>query len=108
MADDPAPETMTMRVFHETPVLFANFFRVSHVGVSFELDFGQLDPSPEIDGGAQRTISTVARIAVPAQFVPALLLALNENVKKYETVYGPIQSPVPGASREATQTGEVS
>lgn len=104
--DDKSPEDVTMRSFDQVPLVFSNFVRVSHTGTAFELDFAQLVPSASVSRPSPGDLVVVSRIAIPAQFMPALLAALHENVDRYQVVFGPIQKPSPTAVSQAAATKE--
>ncbi len=77
--------------------IFANLALIAHTPSEFVLDFAQLMP------GIQQA-NVVSRIVTTPQHAKRLLLALQDNVAKYEKQFGEIRDggnngrPVPGST----------
>lgn len=76
------------------PRVYANFCGVSHTPFDFTLTFCEMQPLSEKDlagvpEGSTKTIQAPvkARLVVPAQLVPALAAALQENIRNYQESY---------------------
>jgi len=64
---------------------YSNFVRVSHTPFDFLVDFGQALPEdPEMD--------IFARVIMSPAHAKAFLIVLEENIKQYESSFGPIPS----------------
>ena len=66
---------------------YSNQLIVGHSQKEFILDFGVLLPPGQ-------KIKIVSRIVVNPVDAKALLMALNENITRYEKIYGTIQIPI--------------
>ncbi len=74
--------------------VYANFCAVNHTPFDFTLTFCQMRPLSEKDieespEGATQTVSAPVRVKVviPAQLIPALGAALQENWRIYQDAY---------------------
>ncbi len=67
--------------------IYSNQLIVGHSQKEFILDFGVLLPPGQ-------KIKIVSRIVVNPVDAKALLMALNENITRYEKIYGTIQMPI--------------
>lgn len=74
--------------------VYANFCAVSHTPFDFTLTFCQMRPLNEKDieeapDGATQTVSAPVKVKVviPAQLIPALGAALQENWRIYQNAY---------------------
>lgn len=79
---------------------YSNTVRISHTPFEFVLDFGRTVPE-DTD-----VIRIVARIMMSPQHTKAFLQALEENVRRYEAQFGPINVPprqAPGKGPEFVQ-----
>lgn len=89
---------------HETddqaPVerIYANFCAVSHTPFDFTLTFCEMPPLDEkqlreAPEGSTQTIEAPvkAKLVVPAQLVPALAAALQENMRLYQESYSNVR-----------------
>lgn len=66
---------------------YAGAARISHTGNEFVIDFGDIDPdNPKV-------ILMHSGIKMSPQTAKSLLIALRENLKKYETKYGKLAYP---------------
>lgn len=70
---------------------YANFVIINHSNAEFILDFTTLLP------GMQRA-KVHSRIIMTPQHAKALLLALQDNVGKYESAFGAIKLDAPAAA----------
>ena len=73
---------------------YANFCAVSHTPFDFTLTFCQMNPLSEKDVGEAREGETrtvrapvKVKVVVPAQLIPALGAALQENWRIYQDAY---------------------
>jgi len=85
---------------HEAGV-YANFLNVWHTAHEFTLDFAATLPAEgaEDDAGGQfvRVPARVsARIKLPPTLLFEVIRALNDNMTRYEQVFGPIARPDQG------------
>ncbi|MBO5553588.1 MAG: DUF3467 domain-containing protein [Paludibacteraceae bacterium] len=75
--------------------VFANLALIAHTPAEFVVDFAQLMPGIE-------QANVVSRIVMTPDHAKKLLMALQDNVAKYEQNYGKIvgkgQKPVPGST----------
>lgn len=75
--------------------VFSNLALIAHTPSEFVLDFAQLMPGIE-------QANVVARVVMTPDHAKKLLLALQDNVKKYEDHFGMItargQKPAPGST----------
>jgi hypothetical protein len=82
---------------------YANFLSVWHTGHEFTLDFSVTQP-PQVPENPQGAVTipcrVVARVKIPPSLIFDMLRALNEDMTKYETVFGEIQKPEPPTEDE--------
>jgi hypothetical protein len=81
------------------PGVYANFLSVWHTAYEFTLDFGvtqppQVDPE-DPDGPVRVECRVVSRVKIPVTVLFDVLRALNENMTRYEQVFGEIKRPEP-------------
>ena len=81
------------------PGVYANFLSVWHTAYEFTLDFGVTQP-PQIveddpDGPVRVECRVVSRVKIPVTVLFDVLRALNENMTRYEQVFGEIKRPEP-------------
>lgn len=79
---------------------YANFLSVWHTAYEFTLDFGVTQPpqveEPEDPGAPVRVgCRVVSRVKIPVTVLFEVLRALNENMTRYEAVFGEIRRPEP-------------
>ncbi len=67
---------------------FSNFANISHSPEEFIVDFLFVNPAPPPGFG-----KLVSRIILTPSHTKRLLLALQDNIRKYESVNGEIQTP---------------
>ncbi len=67
--------------------IYSNTVRISHTPFEFVMDFGRTTPDE------QDLIRIVSRIVMSPQHTKAFLQALEENVRRYEAQFGPINLP---------------
>lgn len=80
---------------------YANFCAVNHTPFDFTLTFCEVQPLSEREIREAEADHVVrapvrARIAVPVQFVPTLIAALQENLRVYSESHQPPPSPPAG------------
>jgi hypothetical protein len=83
--------------------VYSNFVSVWHSPYEFTLDFCATQPPQPVDPEDPETAvvvpcSVVARVKIPVTLIFDVLRALNENMTRYESVFGVISQP--GASEE--------
>lgn len=66
---------------------YAGAARISHNGTEFVIDFGDLDPDNP------KMIMMHAGVKMSPQTAKGLLIALRQNLSKYEAQYGKINYP---------------
>lgn len=75
--------------------VFSNLALIAHTPAEFVLDFAQMMPGLE-------QANVVSRIVVTPEHAKKILMALQDNVSKYEKQFGKItprgQQPVPGST----------
>lgn len=72
---------------------FANVVGVWHSAHEFTLDFAATQQPEQRDDGYVVPARVTARVKLPVSVLFDLIRALNENMTKYEQVYGPITRP---------------
>jgi hypothetical protein len=72
---------------------FANVVGVWHSAHEFTLDFAATQQPEPRDDGYVVPARVTARVKLPVSVLFDLIRALNENMTKYEQVYGPINRP---------------
>ena len=84
--------------------VYANFLSVWHTGHEFTLDFAVTQPAivPE---NPQEAITVpcrvVTRVKIPPSLIFDIMRALNENMDRYEAIFGMIQRPEPRSEDES-------
>ena len=63
---------------------YANFVRIQHTAMDFRLDFAKAVPD-------ENTLHVVSRMFMSPIHTKMFLKALEDNVKKYEAQFGPIE-----------------
>jgi Protein of unknown function (DUF3467) len=86
------------------PGVYANFLSVWHTAYEFTLDFGVTQP-PQIDqedpdAPVRVECRVVSRVKIPVTVLFDVLRALNENMTRYEQVFGEIKRPEPPEEQE--------
>lgn len=76
------------------PRVYANFCAVNHTPFDFTLTFCEVQPLSEREIREAEADHIVrapvrARLAVPVQFVPTLIAALQENLRVYSESHAP-------------------
>jgi hypothetical protein len=82
----------------ETGGRYANFLSVWHTGHEFTLDFSATQPpQPQNSDDPESPVvvpcHVVARVRIPPSLVFDVLRALNDNMTRYEAMFGEIQRP---------------
>ena len=77
-----------------TPRIYSNFCSIQHSPFDFTLTFCEMLPMGEKEIREAEATHTVrapvkARLVVPAQLVPGLVTALQENYRLFQEAYGP-------------------
>jgi Protein of unknown function (DUF3467) len=78
--------------------VYANFLSVWHTGHEFTLDFSATQPPQMVDPddpGSPVNVPcrVVARVKIPPTLVFDVIRAMNENMTRYESVFGEIRRP---------------
>jgi Protein of unknown function (DUF3467) len=78
--------------------VYANFLSVWHTGHEFTLDFSATQPPQAADPDDPTSPVTVpcrvvARVKIPPTLVFDVIRAMNENMTRYESVFGEIRRP---------------
>lgn len=77
---------------------YANFLGVWHTGHEFTLDFAVTQPPIVPQDPAQPIIvpcRVATRVKIPPSMIFDIMRALNENMTRYEAIFGEIQRPTP-------------
>jgi hypothetical protein len=96
------PARFDLRVSEEIEGgVYANFLNVWHTAHEFTLDFASTLPAEasvdEMGGQFVRVPARVsARVRLPPTLIFDVLRALNEDMTRYEQVFGPINRPSEG------------
>jgi hypothetical protein len=77
-----------------TPRIYSNFCSIQHSPFDFTLTFCEMLPMGEKEIREAESTHTVkapvkARLVIPAQLVPGLVAALQENHRLFQEAYGP-------------------
>jgi hypothetical protein len=89
------------------PGVYANFLSVWHTPYEFTLDFAATQPPTESEGGSVVVpCRVVTRVKVPVTVMFDILRALNENMTRYERVFGEIRRPEPPGGGGGPASGE--
>jgi hypothetical protein len=97
---DDRPTEFQIQVPNELePGVYANFLSVWHTAYEFTLDFGVTQP-PQVDqedpdAPVRVECRVVSRVKIPVTVLFDVLRALNENMTRYEQVFGEIKRPEP-------------
>lgn len=74
--------------------IYANFCAISHTPFDFTLSFCEMQPLTErefrkVPDGSTHVVHAPVRgkVVVPLQFIPALITALQENLRIYQESY---------------------
>jgi hypothetical protein len=83
------------------PRTYANFCAVNHTPFDFTLTFCEVHPlsEKEIRDAEQEHVVRApvrARVVIPVQFVPALIAALQENLRVFSESHTPPPPPAKG------------
>lgn len=78
---------------------YANIVIISHSPTEFLLDFAAIMP------GVEKT-KVKSRIILAPEHAKRLLLSLQENIARYESVMGPINMHQPGGNNTLNNIGE--
>jgi Protein of unknown function (DUF3467) len=78
--------------------VYANFLSVWHTGHEFTLDFSATQPPQRLDPDEPSSpvnvpCRVVARVKIPPTLVFDVIRAMNENMTRYESVFGEIRRP---------------
>ena len=99
--NDDRPTEFQIQIPNELEAgVYANFLSVWHTAYEFTLDFGVTQP-PRVDHPddpeepVQVDCRVVARVKIPVTVLFDVLRALNENMTRYEQVFGEIRRPEP-------------
>jgi hypothetical protein len=81
------------------PRIYSNFCSIQNSPFDFTLTFCEMHPLSEREvQGAQSTgvvkAPVKARLVVPAQMIPGLIAALQENFRLYQESFGPAKGPL--------------
>jgi hypothetical protein len=93
MADNPKPQEVQVQIQLDDDVAngqYVNMALVNHTETEFTLDFVYVQPQ-------QPKARVRSRIITSPKHMKRLLLAIQDNVTKYEGRYGTIELPVDGA-----------
>lgn len=85
---------------------YSNFLSVWHTGHEFTFDFCATQPVQETEEGPVLGCRVVSRVRVPPTLVFDILRALNDNMTKYEDVYGEIKRLEPQVDNDQEETSE--
>jgi hypothetical protein len=72
---------------------YANALNVWHTAHEFTLDFGATLPAERRPEGVVVPIRVAARVKVPPSVLFEMIRAINENMTRYESVFGRIEGP---------------
>ncbi len=78
--------------------VYGNFLSVWHTAYEFTLDFGvtqppQMENPDDPDEPVRVACRVVSRVKIPVTVLFDVLRALNENMTRYEAVFGEIKRP---------------
>ena len=92
MSQAPEPKRINLTIIPDgddsEPRTYANFCAVAHTPFDFTLTFCEVMPLSERDVQGTKEDRTIrapvrARIVVPVQFVPTLVAALQEHMRRF-------------------------
>ena len=83
----------------DTPRIYANFCAVQKSPFDFTLTFCEMPPfgAKEVQQARDNQVIKApvrARMVVPVQMIPALIAALQENMRLYQESFGPPRGPL--------------
>jgi hypothetical protein len=84
--------------------VYANILGVWHTGHEFTLDFAVTQPTlVPTDPSEPATVPcrVVTRVKIPPSLIFDIMRALNENMDRYEAIFGMIQRPEPRLEDES-------
>ena len=78
--------------------VYANFLSIWHTAYEFTLDFGSTQPArhgdpDDPDAPIVVPSRVVARIKIPPTLIFDILQVVNDNMTRYESVFGEIRRP---------------
>jgi uncharacterized protein DUF3467 len=81
------------------PRIYSNFCSIQNSPFDFTLTFCEMHPLSEGEVQKAQTSGVVkapikARLVVPAQMIPGLIAALQENFRLYQESFGPARGPL--------------
>jgi hypothetical protein len=77
--------------------VYANFLTVWHTAHEFTLDFSATLPEHRQEDDVVVPCQLTARVKVPVSVLFDMLRAINDNMTRYEEVFGPISGPRPAS-----------
>ncbi len=92
MANDPKPTRHEISIQADPQVavgVYANLMMISHRREEFVLDFLFVQPQRGRPGPG--TASLRSRVITTPEHLKRIVRALDENLRRYEATYGPIQ-----------------
>jgi hypothetical protein len=93
MSDAPKTPEVQLQIQLDDDVAngkYANMALVNHTETEFTLDFIYVQPQ-------QPRAKVLSRIITNPKHMKRLLLAIQDNVQKYESRFGPIETTEPGS-----------
>lgn len=90
--DAPAPAAQQITIQADAsvaPGVYSNLMMISHRREEFVLDFLFVQPQRGPNGEAVATLRS--RVVTTPEHTKRVLRALEENVRRYEAAFGPIQ-----------------
>ena len=72
---------------------YSNFLMVWHTPHEFTLDFAVMQPTQPNQSGVKVPCRVVSRLRVPPTVMLEVLHAMNENLARYQSMFGEIQRP---------------
>ncbi len=85
------PQTIPIEVPPDLVPVYANLARIAHAPAEFVLDLARLLP-----GDTKATVT--ARVVMSPVALKLLVMALNDNMGRYEATFGTINIPSGGAT----------
>jgi hypothetical protein len=94
---EPEPEFRPIILPELAGGVYANYLSVWYTPHEFTLDFfgTQLPETDEDEAAVVIPCRLVSRVRIPVTFVFEVLRAVNENMTRYEEVFGEIRPPRP-------------
>lgn len=95
MAIQQMKEKMNVSVDHSEPGFFSDNVAVSHTPVKFVVDFSQITPRFDSEGGQRQQSLAIKHktIILDPQVAKDFMNVLKENLGKYEKNFGAIKLP---------------